>query len=60
MQKWEYTVLLVMGYDRVNHINGIPQKSPYPNLHELLVQLGDEGWEVCACGDQQIILKRPK
>ena len=60
MQKWEYMVLSVMGYDRVGHIDGISQKSPYPNLHDLLNQFGDVGWEVCGCGDQQIILKRPK
>lgn len=64
MQKWEYMVLMALG-NKVLSING--EKAARMDLlgnwkgesiHDLLNHLGNQGWEVCGCGENRIVLKR--
>ena len=56
MQQWEY--LVVYNVSRDTSIVTDDDGSEY-SLHDYLNMLGENGWEVVAVIDSEIILKRP-
>ena len=62
MQKWEYVTLgTVNSYGLQYKLNGEKQNQwKDKNLHEVLADLGNEGWELLSYDGGNYIFKRPK
>lgn len=62
MQKWEYaTIGLINSYGLQYKFNGEKQNhwKDHP-LHDVLADLGDQGWELLSFDGSNYIFKRPK